>query len=87
MTDPMIVRRLDAAIAKAGELGATVRAVHLTEADWALLTRWSTRVWRRKLHSRAVFTPCSYRDHPICTGRRTLISTDHGVAVTVPRRA
>lgn len=87
MADPLIVRRLDAAIAKADALGAKIRAIYLTEADRALLTRWDTRVWRRKLRSTATFHPCAYRDYPVRQGKKTIIYTDHGVGVAVPTRA
>jgi hypothetical protein len=87
MADPLIVRRLDAGITRAEALDARILAIYLTEADRALLTRWWTRVWRRKLGSGAGFFPCSFRDRPIRLGRRTVIHTDHGVAVPVPRRA
>jgi len=84
--DPEIVRRLDAGIAKAADLGARIRAIYLTEADRALLDRWSTRYWRKELGSKAKFFPCSFRDHPIRSGKKTIIYTDHGVGVHVPRR-
>lgn len=83
---PLIARRLDAALAKADALGARIRAIFLTEADRALLTRYETHRWRRKLGSTAIFHPCSYRDHPVRTGKRTVVYTDHGVAIAVPRR-
>lgn len=86
MDDPLIIRRLDAGLARAADLGAAVRAIYLTEADHALLTRCNTRIWRKRLGSRATFTPLSYRDAPIRRGKRTLIYTEHGVGVTVPRR-
>lgn len=84
--DPLIVRRLDAGIAKADALGAQIRAIHLTEADRELLTRWWSRRWRRKLQSNATFHPCAYRDHPVRAGKRTIIYTSHGLGVAVPRR-
>lgn len=83
---PLICRRLDAGIAKAAALGAQIRAIYLTEADRALLTRWQTHRWRRTSGSKAIAHPCSYREHPLRTGKRTIIYTDHGVGVTVPRR-
>lgn len=87
MADPLIVRRLDAGIAKAGALGAKIRAIYLTEADRELLRRWATHRWRRSTGSSAIAIPCSFRDHPIRFGKRTIIYTDHGVGVGVPRRA
>lgn len=84
---PAIVRRLDAGLASAAELGAKIRAIYLTEADRELLTRWYTHRWRRSTGSTAIAHPCSYRDHPVRYGKRTIIYTDHGVGVTVPRRA
>ena len=84
---PSIVRRLDAGIAKADALGAQIRAIYLTDADRELLTRWWTSRFRRQLGSRAQFIPCSYRDHPIRIGKRTVIYTSHGVGLAVPRRA
>jgi hypothetical protein len=87
MADPLICRRLDAGIAKADALGAKIRAIYLTEIDRALLTRWWSHRWRRKLGSSAVFHPCAYRDHPVRPGKKTIIYTEHGVGVTVPRRA
>jgi hypothetical protein len=84
--DPLIVRRLDAGLAKAEALGAGIRAIYLTEADWELLRRWSTRVWRRQLGSKAVFHPLAFRNHPVRSGKRTIIYTDHGVGIHVPTR-
>jgi hypothetical protein len=87
MADPQIVRRLDAGIAKADALGAKIRAIYVTDADRELLTRWWTRRWRQSTGSSAIAHPCSFRDHPIRFGKKTVIYTDHGVGVTVPRRA
>lgn len=87
MGRPLIVRRLDAGIAKADDLGARIRAIYLTEADRLLLTRWQTHRWRRSTGSGAIVHPCSYRDHPVRYGKHTVIYTEHGVKVTVPRRA
>lgn len=84
--DPLIVRRIDAAIGRAGQLGAGIHAIALTETDRALLTRLFSHRWRRQLRSRAIFHPTEYREHPLRTGKRTMIYTNHGVAIVVPRR-
>lgn len=44
---PLIVRRLDAALARAEQLGARILHIDVTPADRALLTRWYTHKWRR----------------------------------------
>jgi hypothetical protein len=85
--DPLLVRRLDAALAKVASLGANVRAVYVTEADLKLLTRTITHRWRRASGSKAIAHPTTFRDHPLRMGKRTMIYTDHGVGVYLPRRA
>jgi hypothetical protein len=85
--DPLVVRRLDAALARVRDLGADVRAIYVTRADQRLLDRWATHRWRRSTGSKARAIPCSFRDHLLCFGRRSVISTSHGVAIAVPRRA
>jgi hypothetical protein len=87
MEDPLIVRRIDAGLAKVKDLGADVRAIYVTEADRRLLDRWATHRWRRGSGSKARVYPCAFRDHPLRLGKRTIIYTSHGVGVAIPRSA
>jgi hypothetical protein len=85
--DPLIIRRLDEALARSMDLGAAIVAVRVTRADHQLLRRWATHRWRRASGSKAIVHPTSFRDHPLVFGERTAILTSHGIAVAVPRRA
>ena len=78
--------RIDAALEKVALRGMEVRAIYLTEADREQLTKEMTRYWRKQLGSKAVFHPCSYRDHHIRPGKSSIIYSTHGVGVHIPKR-
>jgi hypothetical protein len=101
VTPPLIIRRIDAGLARMRERGMEPRAIYLTPADFLLLARAKTTRWRRETGSKALVWPLSYDDVPLISeklieqmvpvrlakGRNgsTIYST-RGVTVAVPRK-
>lgn len=86
MEPPLIIRRLDAALANMAVRKMEVRAIYLTDADRKLFNRHMTRCWREGTGSKARVRAFSYRDIEIRPGKQSKVYSVHGVALAVPRR-
>jgi hypothetical protein len=65
VTPPLIIRRIDAALATMRSRGMAPRAIYLTPSDHKLLARAQTTRYRRETGSKALLWPGSHDDVPI----------------------
>jgi hypothetical protein len=67
VTPPLIIRRIDAALATMRSRGMAPRAIYLTPSDHKLLARAKTTRYRRETGSKALLwpVPISHDDVPI----------------------
>lgn len=104
MTDdrPLIIRRIDAALAKMAAQKMMPRAIYLTERDYKLFARTKSRQWRQATGSKGHVWPLSYGDVPLISkslipqmevpvrvtkGKQgSIVYSTHGVGVKVAQK-
>jgi hypothetical protein len=74
-----IVARVDAALERLDERGMEVRAIYLDEVDRAALDQVMSR------HYGSTLTLCEFRDHPLRSGKTSMIYSTHGVSVSIAK--
>jgi hypothetical protein len=88
VTQPPILRRIDAALEKAAFQGMKIRSINLSEEDLAALNAAHEKIWNEGLpkEHRIRMHVCGYRDHPVRPSLRSAVWSTHGVSVAVPKR-
>lgn len=76
----LIIRRLDAALAKMRDRDMQVRAIYLNEQDWDAFN--AARAKEIGCKACVCFL---YGDHEIRSGETSVIYSTHGVGVCVPK--
>lgn len=75
-----IVARIDSALERARLRGDAVRAICLSDEDWAAWNAVRSAEWGSEVVS------LSFRDHPIRQEKHSAVWTKVGVGITIPKR-